>query len=36
MKTPPVLALLAAIEKEGLTETEVIMTTQGPSISAKL
>lgn len=36
MRTPPVLDLLAAMEKESLTDTQVVMTTKGPGIPAKL
>lgn len=36
MATAPVVALVKAIEAEKLTSTEIIMTTKGPGIPAKL
>lgn len=36
MAVAPVLALIEAIGKEDLTETQIIMTTKGPGITPKL
>lgn len=36
MKAQPVLDLMAATEKEGLAENEIIMTTAGAGIKARI
>lgn len=36
MKAPPVVALIKAVEEEKLTDTEVIMTQDGPGVKARL
>lgn len=36
MKVPPVVAMLEALEKEELTETQIIRTKPGPSVKARI
>lgn len=36
MKAAPVVALIKAVEAEKLTDTEVIMTADGPGVKSKL
>ncbi|KAH8176182.1 antibiotic biosynthesis monooxygenase domain-containing protein [Sarocladium implicatum] len=36
MKTPPVQALLKAVEEEKLTDTDIIMTQDGPGVKSRL
>lgn len=36
LRTPPVVDMVKALEAEQLTETQIIMTTKGSGISARL
>lgn len=36
MQSPPVVALLKALEEEKLTDTDVIMTQDGPGVKSRL